>query len=311
MEGVVIRNAISTSDVDVATRLLVTVFPRCYVSVNELDCALTIDLSAFYLGKLDDDFISLVVAVKYPGHSAFISCFAVREEYRSRGYGKRTWLAAWESLEAQCTVGLDAATHMIPKYEAMGFRQVWNTVMVLLDAERMLKKFTNLILPPTIKQIDSISVNKLANYDASVFGTPREKFVEKWTRIPGSSGWIATTSDGDVAGYIVVRQVARGADMKEQSLMIGPLYADDDTIAALLLKAAADAYAEDTLKIEGGVKFVMMCSDGGEYGNHGLQLISGLEVTAPYVIGPRMYTNGTPPGRQTSKIYATTSIIFD
>ena len=70
---------------------------------------------------------------------------------------------------------------------------------------------------------------------------------------------------------------------------IRPLYIDNDDIAKLLLKTAADAF----LSREGGsiTQFEMIACSESEYGRRGMQLISGIETTTPpIVIGPRMYT---------------------
>ena len=105
-------------------------------------------------------------------------------------------------------------------------------------------------------------------------------------------------------------------------LGIGPLYADDDVIAKLLLKEAAKVYITGDNSDQ---KFELLCCNGGEYGSHGLQLVSGVEadppiflyyvirgpITIAIVIGPRMYKNEIPPGRQLCKIYGITSPDFD
>lgn len=304
-----VKNA-SEDELDVATRLGVTVLPEWHVSPLEFSCAYAVDPSGFYVGELNGEIISLINCIKYPGHSAFISTFLVKEEYRGKGYGRQTWNTAWKSLDKDITLGLDAVTDMVPKYETLGFRSVWNTLVVLLDLEMIINKFARVSSAAvSIKPIDTIDVTKVIKYDASIFGTSREGFTRAWVAIPGSRGWVAVDDGDNLVGYVTVRPVIGGTDMKVGPLSLGPLYANSDFVAKLLLKAMADDYIAGKTLQETQVE--MLCCDGGEYGHHGLQMVAGVEAKPPIVIGPRMYTKGVPPGRQLHKIYGITSPAFD
>ena len=305
----VVRNA-SEDELDVATRLGVTVLPEWHVSPLEFSCAYALDPTGFYVGELNGEIISLINCIKYSGHSAFISTFLVKEEHRGKGYGRQTWDTAWKFLDKSTTLGLDAVIDMVPKYETLGFRSVWNTSVVVLDLEKITKHFIEVSISSVlIKPIDTNDMTKVINYDASIFGTSREGFIRAWVTIPGSKGWVAVDERGNLTGYIAVRPVISGVDIKTGPLSLGPLYADSDVIAKLLLKAMAESYIADETIQE--TRIEMLCCDGGEYGHHGLQMITGVEVKPPIIIGPRMYTKGVPPGRQLHKIYGTTSPAFD
>ena len=68
-----VRNA-SADDLDTATRLgghTVTRFSRRPTDFSFVFAPL--DPTAFYVGELNGEIISYIVAVKYPGHSAFLS----------------------------------------------------------------------------------------------------------------------------------------------------------------------------------------------------------------------------------------------
>ena len=194
-ENFIVRNGLE-NELDAATLLGVSVLPGWHVSPHELSCAFALDPTTFYLGKLNDvdEPISLVNATKYPDHSAFISAFVVKKEHRGKGYGKQTWDTAWKCLDHEkLSVGLDALTDMVPKYECLGFRSVWNTVVVILDLEMVVKEFADIEIPPgvSIKPLSSIDMAELIKYDSFVFGTSRDKLIEKWIDIPGSQGWAA------------------------------------------------------------------------------------------------------------------------
>ena len=311
MSDFAVRNA-SADELEAAVRLVISIVPEWHVGPHDLSCAFALDptrRTAVYLGHLNNDVISAVSAVKYPGHSVHIASFVVKEEHRGKGYGKLTWEAAWKCIDDQCSIGLDAAPAMIPKYQGLGFQSVWDTVVVSLSAKKIVDRFCDVKnLSVVTKPVGAIELGDLIAYDASVIGTGRGKFLEKWVNIPGSLSWVAVNKDGGIIGYISVRQVFSGARMELRLLGIGPLYADDDVIAKLLLKEAAKAYVMGN---DSDRKFELLCCNGGECGNHGLQLVSGIEADPPVVIGPRMYKNGIPSGRQLDKIYGTTSPAFD
>lgn len=130
----IVKNA-TAGDLDAVSRqVLAMVFPKLYLAPHEMAASLLIDSSAFYMGRLNGDCISSLAVLKYPGHSTFVSSFAVVEEHRGKGYGKKTWDTAWRSIDTQYTIGLDAGSHLVSMYESLGFRSVWNTVMAFLDA---------------------------------------------------------------------------------------------------------------------------------------------------------------------------------
>lgn len=298
-DNFVIRNA-TEGELDVAIRLGVTVLPEWHVSPSEFLCAYALDPTGFYVGVVNGEIISLINCIKYPGHSAFISTFLVKEEYRGKGYGRQTWDTAWKSLDKSIALGLDAVSDMVPKHETLGFHSVWNTLVVVLDLKMITEKFAGVSDSAVcIKPINAIDVTKVIEYDASIFGTSREGFTRAWISIPGSRGWVAVNERGNLIGYIAIRPVIRGIDMKVGPLSLGPLYADSDVIAKLLLNAMAKSYITDANTQETQVE--MLCCDGGEYGDHGLQMVAGVEARPPIVIGPRMYTKGVPKGGSSTR----------
>ena len=307
----VVRNA-SSEELDVAIRLGVSILPEWHVSPLEFSCAYAFDPTAVFLGELNNDVIALLCAFKHPGHSTFLSVFLVKEEHRGKGYGRKIWDTVWESIDKSCTICLDAVVDMVPKYRSLGFQSVWETTVVSVDLEKICKTFAKVESPlgVEVKPIGTIEMEELIKYDSSVFGTSRNNFMEKWINIPDSLGWVAVNERGTVIGYTTAIPVISGPDMQLGLWAIRPLYADNDDIAKLLLKTAADAFlSRDDVSV---TQFEMIVCGESEYGHRGMQLISGIETTTPpIVIGPRMYTKGVPSGMQPHKVYGITSPAFD
>ena len=237
-----------------------------------------------------------------------MSTFLVKIDHRRKCYRKQIGDAALKSLDKNVTIGMDAVTDMVPRYESYGFRSVWNTLVVELDLSKIVSGFAEVSIPSGIwiKPINAIDMAKLIKYDASVYGVSRERFTQAWVTIPDSRGWVAVDESGNVIGYAAVRPVISSPKMNVGLLN---LYADNEVITKLLLKAMVDSYVTDETIQETEIE--MLCCDGGEYGHHGLQLVAGIEAKPSVVIGPRMYTKGIPPERQLQKIYGTTSPAYD
>lgn len=290
-------------------------FPTHFAITNDwrfgpfdLECAYDFDPSGFFVGELDGKVISHVNMTKYTGHSSFIGSFMVLEEYRGKGYGKATWDAAWKCLDHSFTVGLEALVHMVPKYESVGFRTVWETSVGFLDFKKIIKNFTaDVPSGVEVLPITTVDKEKVYQYDSSVFGTSRPVMIEKMMNIPGGLGWAAVDNKGNVIGYNVVRPTIVGKGT-EFALTIGPFFADNDQIArALLKRAAEECLANKAIPV---TNFEIYYPQGGESGQQSARLIAQVEGTST-LFCVRMYTKGIPEGRQLDKVYGITHLAFD
>ena len=179
----------------------------------------------------------------------------------------------------------------------------------MINLSKIIEVLSYVTTPPGVLcvPIRTVDFEKLFKYDTSIFGVPRQRLLEKYINIPGSLGWAAVNEKGDVLGYSLIKQVISEAGAKI-GLIMAPLYANDDIVVRTLLKVAAETYlATDAVE---GSNFELFYSDGGSYGDHASRLIEELEANTVY-LGQRMYTKGTPPGRQISKIYGIFSTAFD
>lgn len=276
---------------------------------SDVSCAYDFDPSGFFVGELDGKVISHVNMTKYPEHSAFIGGFMCQEEQRGKGYGKKTWDTAWKTLDQSCNIGLEALHHMIPKYESLGLRVVWNTPVAFLDFNKILQNLANSETPlgVSVMPIKTADREKVLLYDTSVFGTSRRVLIERWLNIPGRLGWAAVNGKGVVVGFNVVRPTIIGKGT-EFALTIAPFIADNYDIAKALLKTAAkECLANDAIPVS---NFEMLFPNGGEAGPQAAQLVAKVEATTtPF--SARMYTKGIPRGRQVTKEYSIIHPAFD
>ncbi len=306
IEKFIVRGAL-VEDMSVPTRL--GALENWHFGTHDLASIYSADPSGFFVGELNGEIISHISAVQYPAHSAFVGAFIVAKEYRGKGYGQQTWDAAWKPLDKDYTIGLVAVTHMIPRYEKLGFHAVWNTFVAKLSVQIVTKKLADHKSPESvsISPATAIDLEKVCSYDASVFGTPRHCFINNWINMAGNLCWVAVTENGDVVGYIAVRQFVSDKG-KEIQLGLAPLYANNDQIAKSLSKVAAKSYQSN--EATSASRIDLFYGDGGSIGHHASQLMQELEATA-FHIGQRMYTCGAPPGRQQEKMYGIFMPAFD
>ena len=303
----IVRGA-SAADLQFPTRFAVQNGWRPF-GPGDYSCAYNFYPNGFFVGELDGKVISHIMAVKYAGHSTHIGSFQVDKEYRGNGYGEKTWDFAWKTLDHSLTIGLDSLSYMIPMFESYGFSTVWENSIALLNFEKIIKNLEDFVHPAdsVLKPIRTVDVKKLAEYDASVFGSSRQKLVENWIKIPGSQGWAVVDGKGDVIGYTVVRPIILGVGA-EIGLNMAPLYAENDQVASALLKVAA----ETCLKNEAiaATNFLLIHAHHSDHGRHASQLFAKVEAeNQPFAT--RMYTKGIPQNIQLTKIYGITHPTFD
>ena len=84
----------------------------------------------------------------------------------------------------------------------------------------------------SIKCLEEVDWKTLLAYDSQVFGFPRHAFLSKWLCAQGSHTLVTVSNEGSVVGYVVVRPTF----IKQDGFKIGPLFADWEPIAEMLLK---------------------------------------------------------------------------
>ena len=156
----IVRGA-NVEDMQVPTRL--GELENWHFGSHDLVSIYAADPNGFFVGELNGEIISHISAIQYPKHSAFIDTFIVEKEHRGKGYGRQTWDVAWNYLDKKYTIGLVAVTHMIPRYEKLGFSAVWDTFFAKLDVQIITKKLADL------EPLDGVSIKPTSTVDLENF----------------------------------------------------------------------------------------------------------------------------------------------
>jgi hypothetical protein len=144
--------------------------------------------------------------------------------------------------------------------------------------------------PAGLVELSSVPFDQLLGYDARIFGTARSRFLSAWIDRPQGRALACVTSQG-LAGYGVVRECAVGAK-------VGPLFADDEEIAALLLTGLVAA-----ARPAGEVVVDMPAA------NARAERLRESREMEPVFETVRMYRGGRPP-EDTERVFGVTTFEF-
>ncbi len=186
------------------------------------------DLNAFYktdntgwwIGLLNDKPIAVITAIKYKNEFSFVGFYIVKSEYRGKGYGIKLWNRALESLNG-ILCGLDGVVDQQENYKKSGFIYAHRNVRYKTTG------LINVNLNPNITDINDIPFNNLLIYDSECFPASRPQFLSEWIKLP-ESFTLAFTENNTLKGYGTIRKCREG-------FKIGPLFADNETVAEELL----------------------------------------------------------------------------
>jgi GNAT superfamily N-acetyltransferase len=247
--------------------------------INDAECFFAADTNGFLVGELAGKIVGCISAVSYAGRFGFVGLYIVRPEFRGHGFGIQLWQAAMARLRGH-NIGLDGVLAQQGNYAKSGFRLAYRNVRYRGQAEPA--KSPASVLPAT-----EVRFALIREYDRRIFPEPRDDFLRTWLVQP-AAGAFAAFSDGRLTGYSVVRKCRDG-------WKIGPLAADDATVARRLYDAAsAHATVGTTIFL-----------DVPEINSSAQELVSELGLT-PVFETARMYT-GPNPAIDLTKVFGVTT----
>ncbi len=180
------------------------------------------DPEGFLIGKVKDEFVGCVSAVRYGDHYGFLGFYIVVPELRGRGFGLQLSAAGLGQLEGR-SMGLDGVLAQQDNYRTMGFEVAYRNIRY---------EGSGLGDPgagESLRPVADVSFDELSAYDATMFGVSRKAFLKPWIAQPDSVGF-AIVDRGKIQGYGVIRPCYTG-------WKIGPLFADTVEQAETLLDA--------------------------------------------------------------------------
>jgi GNAT superfamily N-acetyltransferase len=223
------------------------------------------DPGAFMADERDGEIVGTVSCAHYGSSYAFIGFYIVREEMRGQGIGTALFDRALARAGERVT-GLDGVIAQQPVYASLGFELAHRN-------ERWRGRGGG--SAPDLTPLADVEFDALLTYDRPIFGIERADFLRAWVeRKPGHA--LALVDGGKLRGYAVLRRCREGCK-------VGPLFADDPDIAALLLtgmRAAARPGEPVFLDVP--------------HANPAAVALARTHLEAPVFETARMYRNGRP-----------------
>jgi hypothetical protein len=203
--------------------------------LHDAACFYQSDPQGFFIGELDGVPVAVGSAVVYDDQFAFCGLYIVSPEHRGNGYGLALTLARLEYCGDR-NVGIDGVLENVDIYARIGYRKYYQNARYQFTAAESPTRHRH------IHSIDEADVGVLHRYDRWCFPAPRKAFLDVWIHQDDalSLAWI---EEGELKGYMVRRRCHDG-------YKIGPLFADDPSIAEQLLLSSQEGVHGETLIID-------------------------------------------------------------
>lgn len=148
--------------------------------------------------------------------------------------GRRFLTPRYQASSPRDFIALAALSHLEKMYQKSGFESVFYGTRFDLYLPTAVECLSDILLDSllSIKCLEEVDWKTLLAYDSQVFGFPRHAFLSKWLCAQGSHTLVTVSNEGSVVGYVVVRPTF----IKQDGFKIGPLFADSEPIAEMLLK---------------------------------------------------------------------------
>ena len=194
--------------------------------------------SSFFIGELEGQRISCIAVYEYSDRYCIIGNFIVAPQYRGKGYGLRTWEHAMGAVEGeQRNIVLDSVVDMVDKYESRnGFRKDFVTVKHDMFAFSVAEALSATTPPEGIKILpgSGVDINKLAEYNRSIFGANHVLLLSSWISLEDNISFVAVDEKSTVVGFIILVKDNKGY------YCAFPFASDTLSTAQALLKKSLD-----------------------------------------------------------------------
>ncbi len=225
------------------------------------------DNNGFFIGEIDGQAISVGSAVAYDDQFAFCGLYIVHPDYRGKGYGIALTKERLRYV-GQRNAGIDGVVENIPIYERIGYRLAHHNMRYQGIATSSISIDLRFI------PLSQLSFELIESYDRVCFPAQRHKFLKTWINQADAKA-LGYVVNGQLKGYAVRRRCIDGHK-------IGPLFADNFTIAEGLFQALQQDIPGDSLFID-----IMETNPAAQ------RLVDKYNMLAVFSTG-RMYLKGQP-----------------
>jgi ribosomal protein S18 acetylase RimI-like enzyme len=197
--------------------------------LNDAEIFWQTDPEGFISAKINDELIGGGSIVSYTGSYGFMGFFIIKPEYRGKGLGAELWFHRQDRLKARlkedAAIGMDGVFNMQPFYAKGGFEFTHREIRYEGTAHAYQED-------ANLQEASEVSFEMLANYDKRHFPTRRETFLKAWITQPKARSLVMMENE-TITGFGTIRPCETG-------YKVGPLFADNETIALKLFQALSN-----------------------------------------------------------------------
>jgi ribosomal protein S18 acetylase RimI-like enzyme len=201
--------------------------------LHDAECFYAADPNGFLIACMGKEPVGCISVVAYDAVFAFLGLYIVRPRFRGQGWGLKLWQAGMKQL-GERNIGLDGVIAQQDNYRKSGFHLEYRNIRYMGNAGPS--------GAAEAEALSHVSFDALLAYDRAIFQAPRERFLQCWVRQPQAAGYVRMRG-GRLAGYGVIR-------LCRQGYKIGPLFADDESIADELFRTLAAHAAGATVYLD-------------------------------------------------------------
>lgn len=190
--------------------------------LHDANCYFAADKNGFLIGRLGDQPIATISAIKYGDSFGFLGFYIVKPEYRGKGYGIQIWNAGLKYLKG-VNIGLDGVVTQQENYKKSGFKLAYRNIRYEGIGGGNSPKRSEIV------ELSTIPFETIDRYDQPFFPANRSRFTKSWISQPECHA-LGIVQNGKLAGYGVIRKCRNG-------YKIGPLSADNPELGESLFLA--------------------------------------------------------------------------
>ena len=186
----------------------------------------TADPDGFLIGYVGNEPVASISVMAYGDTFGFLGFYICRPDHRGKGYGLAMWRAGLHRLGDR-VVGLDGVVAQQANYAKSGFALAHANIRYGGAATAIETADARIVELRPGRPLGL--AGSIVAYDRPHFPAPRNAFLRAWLAPPGRRT-VAFVEDDAIHGYGCIRRCREG-------FKIGPLFADNETIADRLLAA--------------------------------------------------------------------------
>ena len=214
--------------------------------LHDADIFWATDPDAFIAAELKGEMIGGGSIVNYGGVCGFMGFFLIHPQFRGRGFGAQLWLARRERLikrlQAPARIEMDGVFNMQSFYAKGGFQFLHRDFRFQATASAQSNVPASNSTLCDVVDLSTLAFDEINQYDQTIFMAPRPQFLRRWISQPACHA-LGATHNGKLVGYAIARPSRTG-------YRIGPLFANDPTIARMLFQSLLTRLPHQQVQID-------------------------------------------------------------